>query len=120
MCWATRTKAAPRALGMVVIVALTHSRPLSRICSGRASRLDETNERAAQRRTDVWAKISSGARLPTVTLYFFLPMYGTLDFSLRMKRGELSLQKTYQIVFSDPAFLGRASATRPSWRSSPS
>lgn len=36
-------------------------------------------------------------------LYFFLPMYGTLDFSLRMKRGELSLQ-AYQIVFSDPRF----------------
>lgn len=36
-------------------------------------------------------------------LYFFLPMYGTLDFSLRMKRGELSLQ-AYQIVFADPRF----------------
>jgi putative spermidine/putrescine transport system permease protein len=35
--------------------------------------------------------------------YFFLPMYGTLDFSLRMKRGELSLQ-AYQIVFNDPRF----------------
>ncbi|PWH12011.1 MAG: spermidine/putrescine ABC transporter permease [Anaerolineae bacterium] len=36
-------------------------------------------------------------------LYFFLPMYGTLDFSLRMKRDTLSLQ-AYQIVFSDPRF----------------
>lgn len=36
-------------------------------------------------------------------LYFFLPMYGTFDFSLRMKRGELSLQ-AYQIVFADPRF----------------
>ncbi len=35
--------------------------------------------------------------------YFFLPMYGTLDFSLRMKRGEISLQ-AYQIIFSDPRF----------------
>lgn len=36
-------------------------------------------------------------------LYFFLPMYGTLDFSLRMKRGELSLL-AYQIVFGDSRF----------------
>ncbi|MCX7682519.1 MAG: ABC transporter permease subunit [Anaerolineae bacterium] len=36
-------------------------------------------------------------------LYFFLPMYGTLDFSLRMKRGEISLM-AYEIVFSDPRF----------------
>ncbi len=36
-------------------------------------------------------------------LYFFLPMYGTLDFSLRMKRGEISLQ-AYQIIFNDPRF----------------
>ncbi len=37
-------------------------------------------------------------------LYFFVPMYGTLDFSLRMKRGVISLQ-AYQIVLSDPKFL---------------
>jgi putative spermidine/putrescine transport system permease protein len=37
------------------------------------------------------------------TLYFFLPMYGTLDFSLRMKRGEISL-RAYEIVFADPRF----------------
>jgi len=45
-------------------------------------------------------------------LYFFLPMYGTLDFSLRMKRGVLSLM-SYQIVLSDPQFLAsfRYSAT---------
>lgn len=36
-------------------------------------------------------------------LYFFLPMYGTLDFSLRMKRGEISLL-AYEIVFADPRF----------------
>ncbi len=36
-------------------------------------------------------------------LYFFVPMYGTFDFSLRMRRGELSFQ-AYQIVFSDPRF----------------
>lgn len=36
-------------------------------------------------------------------LYFFVPLYGTLDFSLRMKRGELSLM-AYEIVLSDPRF----------------
>ncbi|MFZ5881965.1 MAG: ABC transporter permease [Chloroflexota bacterium] len=37
-------------------------------------------------------------------LYFFLPMYGTLDFSLRMKKGELTLL-AYQAVLADPQFL---------------
>jgi putative spermidine/putrescine transport system permease protein len=37
-------------------------------------------------------------------LYFFLPLYGTLDFSLRMVRGRLSLM-AYQIVLADPQFL---------------
>jgi putative spermidine/putrescine transport system permease protein len=37
-------------------------------------------------------------------LYFFVPLYGTLEFSLQMKRGELSFL-AYQIVLSDPQFL---------------
>jgi len=37
-------------------------------------------------------------------LYFTLPLYGTLDFSLRMKKGEISLM-AYQVVLSDPKFL---------------
>lgn len=37
-------------------------------------------------------------------LYFFVPLYGTLEFSLRMKKGELSFL-AYQIVLSDPQFL---------------
>jgi putative spermidine/putrescine transport system permease protein len=37
-------------------------------------------------------------------LYFFLPMYGTLDFSLRMQKGVLSL-RAYQTVLADPQFL---------------
>jgi len=37
-------------------------------------------------------------------LYFFLPMYGTLDFSLRMKKGIISLL-AYQTVLADPKFL---------------
>jgi putative spermidine/putrescine transport system permease protein len=36
-------------------------------------------------------------------LYFFLPIYGTLDFSLRMERGTIGL-KAYNIIFSDPRF----------------
>lgn len=36
--------------------------------------------------------------------YFFVPLYGTLDFSLRMRRGEISLL-AYQKVFADPKFL---------------
>lgn len=36
-------------------------------------------------------------------LYFALPIYGTLDFSLRAVRGELSLV-AYQRVFEDPRF----------------
>lgn len=37
-------------------------------------------------------------------LYFFIPLYGTLDFSLRMKRGVISFE-AYKIVLSDPKFL---------------
>jgi putative spermidine/putrescine transport system permease protein len=37
-------------------------------------------------------------------LYFFIPLYGTFDFSLRMKRGQLTLA-AYQVVLSDPKFL---------------
>lgn len=36
-------------------------------------------------------------------LYFFLPLYGTLDFSLRMERGVLGF-KAYEIVFADYRF----------------
>jgi putative spermidine/putrescine transport system permease protein len=37
-------------------------------------------------------------------LYFVLPLYATLDFSLRMERDTISL-KAYQFAFSDPQFL---------------
>ncbi|MBC7876194.1 MAG: ABC transporter permease subunit [Anaerolineales bacterium] len=37
-------------------------------------------------------------------LYFFVPMYGTLDFSLRMQKGIISL-RAYQIVLADPNFV---------------
>jgi len=47
-----------------------------------------------------WAIFWSVAALA----YFFVPLFGTLEFSLRMERGKLSL-KAYQIVLSDPQFL---------------
>jgi len=37
-------------------------------------------------------------------IYFFVPMYGTLDFSLRMQKGIISL-RAYQIVLADPHFV---------------
>jgi putative spermidine/putrescine transport system permease protein len=37
-------------------------------------------------------------------IYFFVPMYGTLDFSLRMQKGIISL-RAYQIVLADPQFV---------------
>jgi putative spermidine/putrescine transport system permease protein len=36
-------------------------------------------------------------------LYFFLPLIGTLEFSLRMRRGEYSLD-AYRMILSDPNF----------------
>lgn len=36
-------------------------------------------------------------------LYFFVPLYGTLDFSLRMQRGTVSL-RAYEIVLADARF----------------
>ena len=45
-------------------------------------------------------------------LYFFVPLYGTFDFSLRMVKGTLSFA-AYQAVLSDPQYLNsfRYSAT---------
>jgi putative spermidine/putrescine transport system permease protein len=37
-------------------------------------------------------------------LYFFVPLYGTIEFSLRMKKGVLSLL-AYETVLADPQFL---------------
>ncbi len=44
----------------------------------------------------VWALLGA--------LYFFVPMYGTLDFSLRMIKGQITLE-AYRVVLADPAFL---------------
>ena len=45
-----------------------------------------------------WLWIALGA------VYLFLPIYATLDFSLRMKKGTLSFM-AYQRVFTNPKFL---------------
>ncbi len=57
-------------------------------------------KRSATRKVPVWSWIwfIIGA------LYFILPLYATLDFSLRMQRGTLSIL-AYQKAFSDPDFL---------------
>lgn len=52
------------------------------------------------KRFNFWGIFWSGLAM----LYFFLPMYGTLDFSLRMKKGVISLL-AYQTVLADPNFL---------------
>lgn len=44
-----------------------------------------------------WAAFTFGA------LYFLLPLIGTIEFSLRMRRGEYSLD-AYRSVLADPAF----------------
>jgi putative spermidine/putrescine transport system permease protein len=52
------------------------------------------------RRLNIWALFWAVLAL----LYFFVPLYGTLDFSLRMERGVISLL-SYQTVLADPQFL---------------
>ncbi|MBC2835041.1 ABC transporter permease [Paragemmobacter straminiformis] len=47
----------------------------------------------------VWSWLALGVGL----LYFFLPLLGTLEFSLRKRKGEYSLD-AYTAVFADPAF----------------
>lgn len=52
------------------------------------------------KKTNWWALLWAVIGL----LYFFVPLYGTLDFSLRMAKGRLSLL-AYQVVLADPQFL---------------
>lgn len=51
------------------------------------------------RRFNLWAWLWIGLG----ALYFLLPLYGTLEFSLRARRGEYSLD-AYQNVLNDPRF----------------
>jgi putative spermidine/putrescine transport system permease protein len=51
------------------------------------------------RRNRFWAWVA----LLIGGLYFFLPLIGTLEFSLRMRRGEYSLD-AYRVILSDPNF----------------
>ena len=44
-----------------------------------------------------WTAFGIGA------LYFFLPLIGTFEFSLRMIRGQYSFE-AYRVVFADPRF----------------
>ena len=60
------------------------------------------------KKVSLWALFWASLAL----LYFFVPLYGTLDFSLRMAKGRLSFL-AYQTVLADPQFLAsfRYSAT---------
>jgi putative spermidine/putrescine transport system permease protein len=49
------------------------------------------------------SRIGSWAILAIGILYLFVPLVGTLEFSLRYRRGEYSFQ-AYQIVLADPRF----------------
>jgi putative spermidine/putrescine transport system permease protein len=49
------------------------------------------------------SKIGSWIAFIFGTLYFVVPLIGTFEFSLRMKRGEYSFE-AYRVVFSDPNF----------------
>ena len=49
--------------------------------------------------TRVWSWLAFAIGL----LYFFLPLIGTLEFSLRMRRGVYSLD-AYRVVLADPRF----------------
>jgi putative spermidine/putrescine transport system permease protein len=51
-----------------------------------------------QSRIGAWIAVIIG------TLYFIVPLIGTFEFSLRMKRGEYSLE-AYRVVLTDPNFL---------------
>ncbi len=48
-------------------------------------------------RLGAWIAIVFGA------LYFIVPLIGTFEFSMRMKRGEYSFE-AYRVVFADPSF----------------
>ncbi len=49
--------------------------------------------------TRIWSWIALGFGV----IYFFLPLIGTLEFSLRMRRGEYSFD-AYRVVLADPRF----------------
>jgi putative spermidine/putrescine transport system permease protein len=49
------------------------------------------------------AKIGAWIALAIGALYFIVPLVGTFEFSLRMRRGEYSFQ-AYEIVLGDPQF----------------
>ena len=48
-------------------------------------------------------KLGSWIAIIIGTLYFIVPLLGTFEFSLRMRRGEYSFD-AYKVVFADPRF----------------
>ena len=48
-------------------------------------------------------KVGSWVAVIIGTLYFIVPLIGTFEFSLRMRRGEYSFD-AYRVVFADPKF----------------
>ena len=49
------------------------------------------------------ARLGSWIAVTLGTLYFVVPLIGTFEFSLRMRRGEYSFD-AYRVVFGDPNF----------------
>src|SRR5215471_19704891 len=49
------------------------------------------------------ARLGAWLALVIGTLYFIVPLIGTFEFSLRMRRGEYSFD-AYRVVFADPRF----------------
>jgi putative spermidine/putrescine transport system permease protein len=49
------------------------------------------------------ARLGSWIAIILGTLYFLVPLIGTFEFSLKMRRGEYSFD-AYRVVFSDPTF----------------
>jgi len=60
------------------------------------------------KRASLWAWLWMALAL----LYFFVPLYGTLDFSLRAKKDTVSLL-AYERVFKDSQFLGTTTKLTP-------
>lgn len=49
------------------------------------------------------SKFGSWLAIAVGTLYFLVPLIGTFEFSLRMRRGEYSFD-AYRVVIADPQF----------------
>ncbi len=79
------------AIGMILITALSNGGYIW--LSARSERMRAMK----QSRLGAWLALIIG------TLYFVVPLIGTFEFSLRMRRGAYSFD-AYRVVFSDPRF----------------